>query len=84
MLFVRCDIVNPAFDSQTKDYMNTLITKFGSICSAGDKFVEKVAKLGVMESACEITQVKDNKSLLKKVMERNHEVCVASSKINRC
>ena len=23
LLFVRCDIENPAFDSQTKDYMNT-------------------------------------------------------------
>ena len=23
MLFLRCDIENPSFDSQTKDYMNT-------------------------------------------------------------
>ena len=23
ILFLRCDIDNPAFDSQTKDYMNT-------------------------------------------------------------
>ena len=65
MLFVRCDIVNPAFDSQTKDYMNTPITKFGSACSVSDKFIEKVAKLGVMESACEITHVKDNKAAKK-------------------
>ena len=29
ILFLRCDIENPSFDSQTKDYMNTPSTKFG-------------------------------------------------------
>jgi DNA topoisomerase-2 len=32
ILFLRCDIENPAFDSQTKDYMNTPSVKFGSKC----------------------------------------------------
>ena len=32
MVFLRCDIENPAFDSQTKDYMNTPVSKFGSSC----------------------------------------------------
>ena len=33
MIFLRCDIENPAFDSQTKDYMNTPVAKFGSTCT---------------------------------------------------
>ena len=74
MLFVRCDIVNPAFDSQTKDYMNTPITKFGSTCSISDKFIDKVAKLGVMDSACEITQVKDNKAAKKSDGKKSRSV----------
>ena len=61
ILFIRCDIENPAFDSQTKDYMNTPMGKFGSACSISDKFVEKVAKMGVMDAACAITEVKENK-----------------------
>jgi len=65
MLFLRCDIENPAFDSQTKDYMNTPITKFGSKCEVSDKFIEKVAKMGVMDAACAITEVKDNKAAKK-------------------
>ena len=65
MLFLRCDIENPAFDSQTKDYMNTPITKFGSKCDVSDKFIEKVAKMGVMDAACAITEVKDNKAAKK-------------------
>ena len=60
-LFVRCDIENPSFDSQTKDYMNTPISKFGSSCEVSDKFIEKIAKMGVMNSACEISEIKENK-----------------------
>ena len=61
ILFLRCDIENPAFDSQTKDFMNTPMAKFGSTCTVSDKFIEKVAKMGVMDSACALTEVKENK-----------------------
>jgi len=65
ILFLRCDIENPAFDSQTKDYMNTPSAKFGSTCSVSDKFIEKVAKMGVMDAACALTEVKENKAAKK-------------------
>ena len=61
ILFLRCDVENPAFDSQTKDYMNTPVSKFGSSCTMSDAFVEKVAKMGVMDLACSLTEAKDNK-----------------------
>jgi len=61
MLFLRCDIVNPSFDSQTKDYMNTPSAKFGSNCVVSDTFIEKVAKMGVMEMACSLTEAKENR-----------------------
>jgi DNA topoisomerase-2 len=61
MLFLRCDIVNPSFDSQTKDYMNTPVAKFGSSCVVTDGFIEKVAKMGVMDVACSLTEAKENK-----------------------
>ncbi len=59
MLFVRCDIENPSFDSQTKDYMNTPINKFGSSCVVSDGFIDRIAKLGIMETAVGLTEVKD-------------------------
>ena len=65
MLFIRCDIENPAFDSQTKDYMNTPSNKFGSACTVSDKFVEKIAKMGIMDAACALTEVKQNKTAKK-------------------
>ena len=61
MLFLRCDVENPSFDSQTKDYMNTPVAKFGSSCTVSDSFVEKVAKMGVMDVACSLTEAKENK-----------------------
>ena len=65
ILFLRCDIENPSFDSQTKDYMNTPSTKFGSKCDVSDKFIEKVAKMGVMDAALKLTEVKENKAAKK-------------------
>ena len=65
MVFIRCDIVNPAFDSQTKDYMNTPSAKFGSACIVEDKIIEKIAKLGVVDVACAISDIKDTKAVKK-------------------
>ena len=61
-LFLRCDIDNSSFDSQTKDYMNTPVASFGSTCEVSDKFIEKVAKMGVMDAACALTEVKESKA----------------------
>lgn len=61
ILFLRCDIENPSFDSQTKDFMNTPMAKFGSTCTVSDGFIEKVAKMGVMDVACSLTEAKENK-----------------------
>lgn len=66
ILFVRCDVVNPSFDSQTKDYLNTPYAKFGSTCTVSDGFIERVAKMGVMELACSLTEAKENKMAAKK------------------
>lgn len=65
MLFLRCDIENPAFDSQTKDYMNTPSSKFGSKCEVSDKFIEKLAKMGLMDAALHFTEFKENKAAKK-------------------
>ena len=62
IIFLRSDIENPSFDSQTKDYMNTPSNKFGSICNVSDTFIEKVAKMGVMTIACQLHDIKENRN----------------------
>ena len=65
MIFVNSTIENPAFDSQTKDYLNTPVSKFGSSCTISDKFIDKLAKMGILETACALTAVKNNKDAKK-------------------
>jgi DNA topoisomerase II len=65
MLFLNCVIENPAFDSQTKETLNTPLSKFGSKCEISDKFIDKLAKMGVMDAAICLNEVKANKAARK-------------------
>jgi DNA topoisomerase-2 len=64
-IFVNCLVVNSTFDSQTKDFLTTPIAKLGSKCEISDKFIDKLAKAGVIESIIETYNFKESK-LLKK------------------
>ena len=64
-IFLRCDIDNPSFSSQSKDEMGTAVASFGSTCKVSDEFIEKLAKMGVMDAACALTEVKENKAAKK-------------------
>ena len=65
MIFVNCVVENPSFDSQTKDFMSTPVAKFGSSCNVSDGFIDKIAKMGVMNTACELTNIKSTKNAKK-------------------
>jgi DNA topoisomerase-2 len=66
MVFIRSDIVNPNFTSQTKDELTTPSSKFGSSFNLSDKFIEKLAKMGIMDTALSLTLVKSNLDVAKK------------------
>ena len=61
MIFINCVIENPSFDSQTKDYLNTPVSKFGSRCEVSDKCIDKIVKMGVMDAAISLTEIKDQR-----------------------
>ena len=48
-IFVKCNIVNPEFDSQTKETLKTPIKDFGTSINLDDAFIEKVGKLGLID-----------------------------------
>lgn len=62
-IFIKSIIVNPSFDSQTKDYLTTNASAFGSKCEFSDKFIEQVAKCGIMDRAIELFEFKESKKL---------------------
>merc|ERR1719228_1683816 len=49
-VFVNCLIVNPTFDSQTKDTMTLVAKSFGSKCVLSEKFQAALTKSGIIES----------------------------------
>ena len=49
-LFINCLIVNPTFDSQTKETMTLVAKDFGSKCVLSENFQKGVAKAGIVES----------------------------------
>uniref|UniRef100_A0A6C0DDT3 DNA topoisomerase (ATP-hydrolyzing) n=1 Tax=viral metagenome TaxID=1070528 RepID=A0A6C0DDT3_9ZZZZ len=51
VLFINSTIVNPSFDSQSKEFLTTPATEFGSRPEYSGKLVDGLAKLGLLEEA---------------------------------
>ena len=64
-VFIKSTIVNPTFDSQTKDNLTTPSTKFGSKLDIDVKFIEKLYKSGIVEKAISLTSIDDDKNAKK-------------------
>lgn len=65
-VFVNCLIVNPTFDSQTKENMTLQAKNFGSKCSISDKFVSNVIKCGIVEAVMAWAKFKQQAQLQSK------------------
>ena len=66
MIFLKAQIVNPSFDSQTKETLTTNIKKFGSTCEIPKKFVDELVKnTDVIDRIINLMEFKNSKSLNK-------------------
>ncbi len=66
-IFVNATLINPEFDSQTKENLFTNVNKFPSKCDVSDEFIEKLAdtKMGILEKALKLTTFKAENGLKK-------------------
>jgi DNA topoisomerase II len=64
-LFVNCQIVNPAFTSQTKEQLTTKTSQFGSICTISDNFMKQVQKTEVIANILAFLEKKADQILKK-------------------
>lgn len=70
--FVNATIVNPAFDSQTKDTLTTSVKMFGSVFAVSEAFVLKLAKEGgLLNEAKQVAEL-----LHKKEAQKSDGRCV--------
>ncbi len=63
--FVNATIVNPSFDSQTKETLTTPASKFGSTPEITDKFITNLGKIGLLEEAQALLEAKLMKDMKK-------------------
>ena len=73
-VFVNCVIENPSFDSQTKDYLNTSVSKFGSTYEVSSGLIDKLAKMGIMNTSCALSEIKDKKNAKKTDGNKNKNI----------
>ena len=65
VFFVNATIVNPAFDSQTKEFLTTPATKFGSSPKFSGKLTDGLLKLGLLDEAKYLLEAKAMKEAKK-------------------
>lgn len=62
---MNCLIENPAFDSQTKETLNTKTVNFGSTYELSEKFLKEVEQCGVVDLILKVAQAKEEAKLAK-------------------
>lgn len=65
IIFIKCTISNPTFDSQTKESLTTAASKFGSKPEVSAAFVTKLFKTGIEQRIMDLSAINDDKTLKK-------------------
>lgn len=59
-LFLRATVVNPQFNSQTKEYLTTATKDFGCKVEVTDKFIDKIWKSPIIEEIVTLCKAKES------------------------
>ncbi|KAJ8599343.1 hypothetical protein CTAYLR_005347 [Chrysophaeum taylorii] len=65
-IYVDALVVNPAFDSQTKETLTTRASQLGSKCELSDKFFKAIEKSGVVDRVVAWNKFKQDEQLKRK------------------
>jgi DNA topoisomerase-2 len=64
-VFVKANVPNPTFDSQSKETLTTPAVKFSSKVNLSDKFFDKLLKTGIVDKIVEQSEMMRSKDLKK-------------------
>lgn len=64
-IFINSSIENPAFDSQTKETLNTKAADFGSSVELSDKFCKQILESGVLETVMRVAEARETAKMAK-------------------
>lgn len=71
IVFVDACIINPNFDSQTKEFLKTKVSDFGSSYTAPAKFLSNILKTGVVDQIIANIMAKEEANIGKGVRGKN-------------
>ncbi|KAG5474813.1 hypothetical protein LSCM4_03990 [Leishmania orientalis] len=81
-LFVNCLIENPGFDSQTKETLNTVKSKFGSTCDLPNSIVDYIMNSGIVERSVEMANSKIAKEIASKMRSSDRKQILGIPKLD--
>eukprot|EP01133_Synstelium_polycarpum_P020247 gene20247-24276_t len=83
-VFVNALIVNPSFDSQTKETLTSKISTFGSKCEPSAKFIKKILdkKSGIVDQIIAYAKHKDDLALKRKTPASKSRGKIALAKLD--
>lgn len=64
-LFLRATVINPTFNSQTKECLTTQLKDFGCKIEVSDKFIEKIYKSSITSEIVDLCKLKETIALSK-------------------
>lgn len=92
--FINATIVNPSFDTQTKETLTTPPSKFGSTPEISEKFAEQLYKIGLLDEAKAILDAKHlreakktdgkKRSVLRGIPNLDDALWAGSAKSDQC
>lgn len=62
-LFLKATVINPQFNSQTKDYLTTQVKDFGCKVEVSDKLIDKVWKSSIVDDIVMLCKAKESMEL---------------------
>ena len=73
-ILIKSTIVNPAFDSQTKETLTTPVSKFGSKGELSKQFYNKLYNTKLIENVIELSEMYMNKTLKKTDGKKKNQI----------
>lgn len=62
-IFIDCVIEDPSFNSQTKDFLGSKVSDYGSSCEITDNFIKKLTETGLIDEVVRLAQFKEESEL---------------------
>lgn len=62
-LFLRATVINPHFNSQTKEFLTTQVKDFGCKVEVSDKFIDKLWKSSIIDDIVDLCKAKESMEL---------------------